>query len=228
MTAPPGTLLQFLQELRSTGMPVIRLSGQGSWRGVLPKVEAEAAYDHQFTSLLASWHAEAAEDLGGPALTFDEAAALHGATLLFRAAWCYLHRDSTAAEVTQLLHLPTTGPLDAAAQFSADLTLQHLPSLHRMAQALAPGDSLLPALQQLAQTFPLASPGLLFPDKNLPAPESGTWNILRSHPGLWQLFLDRVLQRQDRLWQAHPDVLPAVHHALGAHAKALAPFLLPA
>jgi hypothetical protein len=228
MTAPPGTILQFLRELRSTGTPVIRLSGQGSWRSVLPKIEAEAANDHQLTSLLAAWHAEAAEDLGGPALAFDEAAALHGATLLFRAAWCYLHRDSTAAEVTQLLHLPAPGPLDPAAQFSADLTLQHLPSLHRMAQALAPGDPLLPALQQLAQTFPLASPGLLFPDKTLPDPDPSSWHALRSHLGLWQLFLDRVLQRQDRLWLAHPDVLPAVHHALGAHAKALAPFLLPA
>ena len=224
----PGAALTFLRELRATGTPVIRLTGQGPMRGVLPRIEAEAAADPRIAQLLESWHREAAEDLGGPSLEYDEPAARHGAILLFRCAWCYLHRDSPASEVTPLLCGPLRWEPTAAAQFSADLTLQHLPALFGMAQALAPGDPLLPALRQLAAVVPLSALGFPKAENDPPAAEPGAWQALRTHPGLWQLFLDRAVQRHDRAWLGHPGVAGGLRDSLGAYPADLAPILPPA
>lgn len=221
----PGAALTFLRELRATGAPVIRLSGQGSWHGILPRIEAEAAADSSLATLLRSWFEEAAEDLGGPPLPFDEAAARHGALLLFRAAWCYLHRDSPADEVTALLHNPLPGSPTAAAQFSADLTLQHLPALFRMAQALAPGDPLLPALRSIAHHLPLSALGVPRVENEVPTADPDAWQKLHAHPGLWQLFLDRAVQRSDRWWLNHAEVAHSLHYSLGTHAKTFVPLL---
>jgi hypothetical protein len=219
----PGAALTFLLELRATGAPVIRLTGEGTWRGVLPRIEAEAAADARIGTVLESWHRETAEDLGGPPLAFDGTAARHGAILLFRSAWCYLHRDSQASEVTQLLCAPLPWEPTAAAQFSADLALQYLPALFRMAQVLSPGDPLLPALRHLSNLLPLGSVGFP-PQDNVPAGAGPrAWQALRSHPGLWQLFLDRAVQRHDRAWLVHPDVADGLRHALGAYLQELAP-----
>ncbi|MES2466998.1 MAG: hypothetical protein V4675_06830 [Verrucomicrobiota bacterium] len=223
----PGAALTFLLELRATGAPVIRLTGQGSWRGVLPRIEAEAAADPRIGTVLESWHREGAEDLGGPTLAFDEAAARHGAILLFRSAWSYLHRDSQPSEVNQILCAPLPWEPTAAAQFSADLTLQYLPALFRMAQALAPGDPLLPALRHLSAVLPLGSIGFPLQDEVPAGAEPGAWQALRAHPGLWQLFLDRAVRRQDRAWLVHPDVASGLRHSLGAYLTELVPALAP-
>lgn len=218
MSAVPahtGIILTFLRELRATATPVIRLSGQGPWAGVLIEIETEARADPRLGRLLADWHHEAAEDLGGPELPFDEDAARQAAVVLFRAAWCYLHRDTPAAEVAKLLQPPPPETLTAAAQFSADLTLRHLPALHRIALALAPGDPLLAALRALAAACPLSSPGFS-PDENFPpSADPLAWARLQEHPGLRQLFLDRVAAHADRAWMEIPDIAAAIAHALG-------------
>lgn len=223
-----GILLTFLRELRATAAPVVRLSGQGPWAAVLTEIEKEAQSDPLIAALLAEWHREGLEDLGGPPLPFDEAAARHGAVLLFRGAWCYLHRDTPAREVTRLLQ-PTSPPQSetpsAAAQFSADLTLRHLPSLHRIALALAPGDPLLAALRALAAAYPLSSPGFSPDENSPPSADPEAWDHLQNHAGLRQLFLDRVLAHADRAWMENPAIAAALIHSLGLHSRNLAPHL---
>lgn len=223
----PGTVLTFLQELRSTGAPVIRLRGQGDWRSALLLIETEAAQDTLIPQLLAGWHAEAAPDLGGPPLPFHLHAALHGARLLFRAAWCYLQRDIGKNEVTTLLGTDSPAPTDAAWQFSADLTLRHLPAVFRMAQALAPGDPLLAALRNLAFHYSLSGYGI--PPENetaIPSVEPAAWEALQSHPGLRQLLLDRILASGSRHWLNHPETALALRHTLGGYPKEYAPAFL--
>ena len=223
---PPGTLLQFLRELRATGAPVLRLPGHTRPMPLLARLEAEAAADPHLTSLLRFQHREAAEDVGGPPLPFDEPAARLGATLLFRAAWLYLHRDSTADDVTRLLTAAVPAFPNAAAQFSADLALQHLPALFRMAQALAPGDPLLAALRQLAAHVPLSAVGLPPEENSPPSADPAAWAALQEHPGLHQLFLDRIVLRQAREWLVFPNVSTALQDSLGACVRELAPFIL--
>ncbi|MES2709492.1 MAG: hypothetical protein V4726_23045, partial [Verrucomicrobiota bacterium] len=169
---------------------------------------------------------------------FDETAAVFGARLLFRAAWCYLQRDTGRDEVARLLlepppsaaglglssSLTAAAQFSTAAQFSADLTLQHLPAIFRMARALAPGDPLLAALRELAGWFPLSGIGIQPADpQDFPAIDSGTWENLQAHPGLRQLFLDRILSARARHWLKHPDITLAIRHSLGEYATDLAP-----
>lgn len=222
-----GTIHHFLRTLRATGSPVIRLTGSGPWSGVLTALEAEAHADPQLAALLKSWHQEASEDLGGPPLEFDLTAARLGAILLFRAAWCYLHRDSTAAEAAALLSADPAPAATPSSQFSADLALQHLPGVFRLAQALAPGDPLLAGLRHLAARFPLSSPGIPPEEHASPAADPAAWAALRSHSGLHQLFLDRTVQCRTPGWLAVPHVAAALRRSLGSYPGELAPTLPP-
>lgn len=221
----PGAMVRFLSELHATGAPVIHLRGRDGGLGALTQIEAEADGAPELSRLLGSWHQEAALDIGGPALPFDKTAARQGACLLFRAAWCYLNRDTGKEEVARLLLDPAAHPDDsAAAQFSADLTLQHLPALFRMAQALSPGDPLLAALRRLARLFPLS--GVNIQPEKPPAqgmPPAAAWGNLQSHSGLRQLFLDRILITRAGHWLDHPETSLALRHSLGEHRQTLAP-----
>ncbi len=222
----PGAVLTFLRELRSTGSPVLRLHGQGAGKQGLLELEADAREDLLLLPLLKSWHEEAAEDLGGPVLPFEETAARHGVHLLLRMAWFYLQRDTDASTVTRLLAEPCLCPAGAAAQFSTDLTLQYLPAIFRMAQALAPGDPLLASLRNLAGLWPLSGTGVpLGSGQDVPMADPAVWAALRTHAGLWQLFLDRLLQRPDSPWLRHPDVVNGLTRLLGAYGRELAPAL---
>ncbi|MDB6135793.1 MAG: hypothetical protein JWM59_4036 [Verrucomicrobiales bacterium] len=221
----PGAMVRFLSELHATGAPVIHLRGRSEGLGALEQIEAEADGDPELHRLLGSWHQEAALDIGGPALSFDETAARRGACLLFRTAWCYLNRDTGREEVARLLLDPAAHPGDSAtAQFSADLTLQHLPAVLRMAQALSPGDPLLSALRSLARLFPLSGVNI-HPEKppTQEMPPAATWGNLQSHSGLRQLFLDRILITRAGHWLDHPETSLAIRHSLGEHRQTLAP-----
>jgi hypothetical protein len=226
----PGAALIFLRELSSSGSPVIRLHGYGPSPEGLQLLEEDAGQDLLLIPLLKSWHLEAVEDIGGPPLPFDGSAARHGALLLLRAAWFYLHRDSDTTAVTRALSEPPPGPPNPAALFSADLTLQRLPSLFRMAQALAPGDPLLAALRKLGHSWPLS--GIHIPpaptdepSPPFPSADPAAWTALRQHQGLWQLFLDRLLDRPASPWKHHPEVAASLQQSLGAYARELAPRL---
>jgi len=220
----PGAALTFLRELHSSGSPIIRLQGRGAAGHGLQALETDFTADPAALPLLESWHREMAEDLGGPALAFDAPAACHGAVLLFRIAWCYLNRDQDAATVARLLSLPSPAHPTAAAQLSADLALQHLPALYRMAQALAPGDPLLTALQSLARRWPLSGMGIPAPlpgEPPVPVPEA--WEALQQHSGLWQLFLDRLVRAKATAWLRNSRVSSALQRSLGAYAGECAP-----
>jgi hypothetical protein len=219
----PGAVASFFRELRSSGAPVVRLSGAGKLDGCLRLMEAEAARDEGLAALLKEWHGEACEDLAGPALEFDEAAARRGTTMLFRAAWFYLHRDAAAAQMSALLEEPLPAPVTAAALFSADLTLRYLPEVHRLARTLAPGDPLLAALQAMAEAQPLSGAGIPPAEDGTRTPDAAAWSAMRAHPGLWRLFIDRVIHANARWWLAREDVRETVRHATGAFARELVP-----
>ena len=227
MSAVPqrDTLLSFLRELKSGGRPSVRLSGAGKLDGCLSQIESEAARDPRIGELLREWHREMAEDMPGAALAFDEAAARWSAAMLFRAAWLYLHRDAPETEATALLTVPLPVPVTAASLFSADPALRWLSAVHRMALALAPGDPLLAVLQSIAAAHPLSCAALPPPESESREPAAAAWNALRAHPGLWRLFIDRVIAANARWWMHRAEVRAAVRAAAGAYEKELVPAL---
>ena len=219
----PGTVSAFLRELRVTGVPVVRLRGPGELTDCLRHIEADAAADAALVPLLREWHEEALADLAGPPLAFDAPAARYGAQMLFRAAWFYLHRDAPAQHVTTLLSDPIPGGPSAAALFSADLALRCLPDLHRIARTLAPGDPLLGALQRLADALPLSGAAVPPDEDTTRQPQSTAWLAMRHHPGLWRMFIDRVIAGNARWWLPREDVRQALRRAAGFFAAELVP-----
>lgn len=221
----PRTILSFLRGLHAAGRAEVHLTGAGVPRDALRMMEAEAASDPAVGALLREWHGAACEALAGAAPAFDEAAARWGAAMLFRAAWFYLHRDAPEPELLALLSVTLPVPLSAGAMFSADVALRWLPDIHRMALALAPGDPMLALLQNIAAAHPLSCAALPPPEGKARTPESAAWQCLRAHPGLWRLFIDRVIAANARWWLHLPEVRAAIREAAGAYAKELVPAL---
>ena len=217
----PGTLYSFLRELRTTGAPVVRVQGGGELRECLGLIEDDSARDGRVLGLLREWHREAQLDLAGPSLAFDAAAAAWGAKLLFRAAWFYLDRESESDQVAAMLAEPMPGAATPAAVFSADLTLQWMPGVFRLARTLAPGDPLLIALRKLAVALPLSGVGVE-PEMEAVLP---VLTSLQAHAGLWQLFIDRVVQSNARWWLRVPSVRDALQQVAGAFPQELVPAL---
>lgn len=218
-------MLAFLSELRSTGAPVVRLKGIGDLQDCLKQIEIDALRSRGVTVLLREWHQEASLDLAGTPLEFDESAARWGAMTLFRAAWFYLHRDAEATDLSSLFSESMPKPLSAEALFSVDLTMRYLADLFRIAKTLAPGDPLLDGLQHLAESLPLSGAGIETQENETRCEQSNAWLALKSHPGLWQIFIDRIIRSHARWWLPVPCVREAVQRAAGAFSLELIPAL---
>ena len=115
--------------------------------------------------------------------------------------------------------------MNAGSLLSADLTLRWLPDVHRMALALAPGDLLLAHLQRIAAAHPLSCAAMPPEENALREPQAAVWNVLRAHPGLWRLFIDRIIAANARWWLARSEVREAVRADAGTYAKQLVPAL---
>ncbi len=139
------------------------------------------------------------------------------------AAWFYracLALTDRAMEVEQVQSLLGALPREATTPsevLSADLTLRHLPELHALARSMSPDDPLVAGLEKAARRFPLSGVGIALSE---PLPDLA---LLHRHPGLWRLYLDRVIERQDTSRLRDSQVAHAIMDALGEHALRLAP-----
>lgn len=146
--------------------------------------------------------------------TFEEAVALRAAVWLYAACLCYADRSIGHKEVEQMLqplHFPEVG---AEAHYAADLIFRHAPALHALAGGLDKEDPLLVALVRLGWQWPLSSPGLSM-WRQAPAPPD--LSVIRSHEGLWRLYLDRVVLNSDRARLADSFTRQAARASLGDH-----------
>lgn len=100
---------------------------------------------------------------------------------------------------------------------SADLSLRHLPALHRMARAVSDTDPLVAGLEAAAVSFPLSSVGI-------PLAAEASLAPLQRSGVLWRLYLDRILEQQDDSRLHSPAVRAGIRDALGLHPQ-LAPRL---
>ncbi|WP_254513999.1 hypothetical protein [Anatilimnocola floriformis] len=178
-------------------------------------VEAEgdiALDDPQLWALLEqhdlAWRQQLPRDL--PPL--DQTSALFGAMAIYRSAQVLVFRDTPVAGLQQSLHGPELA--GAREQFSVDLCLRFLPDLVRLARARSHDDPLVRCLLDLGSCWPLSSVGIAGVELN----ELGKTRVtaLAENPGVWQLYLDRVLQTGDESRLADPRVRLAARRAVGA------------
>lgn len=142
---------------------------------------------------------------------------------LASAAWFYracLTLTDRAMEEDQVKGWLATLPAEASTPsevLSADLVLRHLPELHALARSMSPDDPLVDGLEKAARRFPLSGVGIALTE---PLPDLV---LLHRHPGLWRLYLDRVIERQDTSRLRDSQVAHAIADELGEHALTLAP-----
>lgn len=148
-------------------------------------------------------------ELAGEAPPFSPPAALWAATRLFRGAQALVYRELDGEELTRMFSDACHDPPNPATHYSVDLTLRYLPDLLAQARRTAQRDALVERLQALAADWPLSSVGT----------GSVSGRDLRpilGHPGLFQLYTDRIIQRRDHSRLSEPRVREAVRQALGA------------
>lgn len=194
-------LTTFLERLFSDGKTLVNPGPQP----VLPDAASE--------NLLRKAYLDDAWHFPGKQPALDQAVATNAAVWLYHAAMCYADRSMTADLSERLLAPPAIEHRDASAHYSADLVLRHLPALHELAAGLAEGDPVLTNVKRMAWLWPLSSVGVRLPEP-WGAPDVGT---VQSHPGLWRLFLDRVIASGEANALRDDVTRAASRHSLGLH-----------
>ena len=202
-------LTRFLHALSESGRVVVPASVEESDADL---VAADAA--------LAELDAVARATLAFDAPRFLPDVAHWAAITLYRGAQLVAHRDLEAAEVERRLGTPCPDRErhDAAdVAYSADLALRFLPDLERLAVAAARGDDpLVERLRDLGREWPLSSVGLRAVD-DAAEPDAAALDVVLGHPALRQLYVDRILTRDDTGRLGSAGVREAVRESLGLY-----------
>jgi hypothetical protein len=197
--AGPG-LASFIEALTHDGRVVV-------------SAEPLTSMDESAVSRLLELNQRAQSELSGAAPDFSAEAAVWAATLLYQICQFVVCRDIGEAQIAAAFALECPAPRGPSTDWSADLTLRHLPALFRLTRHLSNGDPLVQELKTLAAAWPLSSVGV--PD--LPPPNLDSF---ASHPALARLYADRIIAAGEasRLGNALiDDLLRAdlgIHHHL--------------
>jgi len=180
----------------------------------LEKNELEAARE-----VLSSFECKYRFDLPGTPPEFSLPAAIWTAEVFYRACQCLAFREINEEETKQMLR-PFSGRRDASAHYSADLTLRLLPDLLHRARTTSRDDPLVGELMTIANAWPLSSVGVSGVDVDDIEP-------ILDDECLRQLYVDRIIARDDKSRLAHPRVREAVMEAVGLYEE-LAPQMVAA
>jgi hypothetical protein len=175
---------------------------------VLVATEALPELDPEVDPILVSAEKVAAENFAGTAPEFSLPTARWAALLFYRACHSVVCRDIDANTVRHLLQEKCPEAHSPQTDYSADLVFQYLPDVIGMTRAIASGDPVLEQLLALARQWPLSTVGVL---------DVRPVNVhaFISHPGLRQLYADRIIARRDLARLGEPLVDIAVREALG-------------
>jgi hypothetical protein len=146
-----------------------------------------------------------------PKLSLD--AALWAARLSYHLCQFTVCRDIGAERIGAVCGEACPVARSPETDWSADLTLRHLPRLFHLARHLSEGDPLVQHLKQIATAWPLSSVGIA-------GLENLSLESFIGHPALRRLYVDRVVAAEDtsRLNDSRVgDLLRAdlgIHHEL--------------
>ncbi|HTB83797.1 MAG TPA: hypothetical protein VK742_09105 [Candidatus Sulfotelmatobacter sp.] len=131
---------------------------------------------------------------------FSAAAALWAAQLFYQLCRFTVCRDIGEEEIKAVCGISCPEPRGPAVDWSADLTLRHLPKLFQLARHLSHVDPLVGQMKRIATEWPLSSVGI-------PGLENVHPATFVAHPGLRRLYADRIFATGDasRLGDLHID-----------------------
>jgi MoxR-vWA-beta-propeller ternary system domain bpX4 len=142
---------------------------------------------------------------------FEPRAAIWAAQYVCRALQFVMVRSLGEEHFVTYLQ-PFPGPVDAAAAYSADICLRHLPSIYDYARSLSPTDPLVTNMTLVAQTWAFSAVGM---------PVESDFRL--ENACLQLAYADRVLAARDRKRARAPLANVHIQAALGAHARQLWP-----
>jgi len=198
------TLPEFLEELFAEGRVTVREPTQ------LTPDELRAA-DDVLNERQRVDRLELPEDVP----PYQSRAGLQAAAHFYQACQLAVFRDLGAEAIAALAKCEPDDWAHAGVHYSVDLTFRYLPDLVRIAQSAAADDPLVELLIKWCYRWPLSSVGVQ---------RVGDVNIepIVASPGLMQLYVDRIIAREDFGRTASAPVRNAVRHAFGLYPR-LAP-----
>jgi hypothetical protein len=205
------SLPEFLNQLFEQGRVVV-----GEPTSASRDAELRAA-----DAILADWERHVRDEFPGQAPSLVLPAARWAAVMLYRGCQLAVWRQHTVEKVLSLPApaAPEPGSQQPAASihYSVDLAFRFLPDLERWARRRSPQDPLIEQTRRWGESWPLSSVGM---QDVVPRHV----DVLTEHPGLLRYYADRIIARRDAARLEDPQVLAAVHQAIGIHAE-LAPEL---
>ena len=117
---------------------------------------------------------------------FSPGVALWAARLFCSLSRFVVCRDIPAEQIKSTCNVACAGPRGPQTDWSADLTLRHLPNLFRLARHLSNADPLVEEMKKIAANWPLSSVGI-------DGLEKLNIDSFVDHPGLRRLYADRII-----------------------------------
>lgn len=130
---------------------------------------------------------------------FNANAALWASKIVYFSAQLLLYRENKVNELN--VFLPNfNAEIDASAILSADICLRFLPQIKDELKRMDSNDPILPILEQHLQQFHFSAIGFDLETENL------DYQIIFSNDCLKQLFLDRVVARENYKLAEKPEI----------------------
>ena len=144
--------------------------------------------------------------------------ALWAARLFYHLCQFTVCRDIGSDIVAAVCQQPCPIARSPETDWSADLTLRHLPKLFQLARHLSEGDPLVQHLRQLARDWPLSSVGVA-------GLEALSLESFIADPALRRIYVDRIVATEDFARLGDPRVDDLLRTDFGIH-RELAPALV--
>lgn len=163
----------------------------------------------------ASWRLE----FPGAAPEFNSEAARWSSKMLYRAAQSMVFRAIGEDELKAGLAEPCPNGEAAGLHYSVDLAFRFLPDFAVLAHGAASDDPLLALMRDFGRSWPLSSVGM----KGLGGEAVQQLRLAEvlNHPGLRQLYVDRILTKEDLERARERQTNQAIRAAIGAHPELL-------
>lgn len=145
-----------------------------------------------------------------PQVPLDLDVAHWAARQFYRASQCVVYRELDGEAMRKVLSEPCPSAPPASQHFSADLTFAFMPDLWRISSAASEQDPLVEQLREWAIVWPLSSVGI-------PRIDPRHVDELLADNTLLQLYVDRILKKQDWSRMKDQNVLAAARRSVGAY-----------
>ncbi|TAE31603.1 MAG: hypothetical protein EAZ91_07125 [Cytophagales bacterium] len=149
---------------------------------------------------------------------FDSQAGLWAAQTTYAACQLLLHRSAEVADLLAMLP-PFSGPVEAEAMLSADLTLRFLPDVLTKLHLIDPDDPLVGLLETHLHTFHYSAIR-----RGLPIPELDLDPVL-NNACLRQLYVDRIIRYKNKEMAIRSNLIAQIRASLGMFAHQFWPEL---